>query len=161
MEKLDRLIAALQGLDLDGMARSVLELNRDAAILPMVEEQLDLGRAADGKSLRPLYSEDSYFRTRGQMEWYRNWKRSLPTDNPERPFDAPNLYINGKFWSELTVDFGADSMRICAGTPYAAGIVRKYREESFGLDDAHFAKLRDEMVRPYIIKRIKERCGIR
>ena len=138
--------------------RQSLEYN-SGEVMERQYAQLAGGKASDGQDLRPYYSEDKYFRTKAEMEWYRNWKRTVnPWVQPDRPRnpDAPNLFINGKFWSELDTFFTDEAMTIDGRTSYAKDIVNKYGLSSFGLDAYNRAFMSDNVVRPYLIMRLRE-----
>jgi hypothetical protein len=75
-----------------------------------------------------------YFHSRESAGRYAAWKEGLSYPfSVSRNSDAPNLYINGKFHSELGVRFGSDGLSIEPMTPYAAKIVAKYGRNTFGL----------------------------
>lgn len=100
--------------------------------------QLLEGKDSDGQDIRPYYSEDvkpqGYFHSRESAGRYAAWKEGLSYPfSVSRNSDAPNLYINGKFHSELGVRFGSDGLSIEPMTPYAAKIVSKYGRNTFGL----------------------------
>lgn len=129
--------ALLSELESGALVRSALE-NYGEDIMALQRIQLLEGKRSDGNDLRPYYSEDvgpgGYFKTKESAERYKAWKGqiSYPHD-VRRNADAPNLYINGKFHSELGVTFGSDAVGILPSTPYASKIVRKYGVGSFGL----------------------------
>lgn len=115
-------------------------------ILEAQKIQLLEGKASDGEDMRPYYSEDlkpnGYFYSAESAGRYAAWKKSL--DYPysvQRNDDAPNLYINGKFHSELGLSFGAESLTVTADTGYAMGIMAKYGSEKFGLTMANWSVL--------------------
>lgn len=130
----------------DGSAlRRILERRQDE-ILDMQREQLAMGKASDGSDLRPLYSEDvgigGYFSTRAGAEKYKAWK--LTINNPygnNRRADAPNLYIDGTFYSNLRVAVANDEILIYGGTQKSATIIAKYGVGSFGLSQESWNKL--------------------
>lgn len=156
-----RLITGLR----DNVARVAAYLESGAAVKehlePKSEEIMALQRARlmdgkrpDGSDIRPYYSEDRYFPTPARAEAYKAWKQEI-TPNPRRNPEAPNLYINGKFHSELGVSFEPDGVEINGKTGYAIGIVRKYGMDSFGLPEDEWGGLiREEL--PKIRKRITQ-----
>lgn len=107
-------------------------------IMELQRIQLLEGHDSDGNDMRPYYTEDvkpqGYFNSPASAARYAAWKDTL--DYPysvSRNRNAPNLYINGKFHSELKAQFGSDSMAVVAQTPYAAVIMAKYGRNAFGL----------------------------
>lgn len=139
---LDRLLARVLEVN-DALTGG--ELVRDVVaghpddILDLQRRQLFEGRASSGEDLRPYYSEDvqpsGYFRDSEAAARYAAWKRDgvdYPYEANRNP-DAPNLYINGKFHSELEVFFGPDRVQVVGATPTARIIIAKYGSESFGL----------------------------
>lgn len=129
-----------------GIFLQVVLNDRREDILHEQQVQLLEGKDSDGNDMRPYYSEDDYFSSREQAQWYINWKKSgisYPVDVPRNP-DAPNLYINGKFHSELEVRAGSSSVGVYPKTPYAAGIVDKYGMSKFGLTQERWRKVLEE-----------------
>lgn len=111
----------------------------ESDILELQRLQLLEGKASDGEDLRPYYSEDlkpqGYFRNADSAERYARWKATeiqYPVDTNRNP-DAPNLYINGQFHSELGVEFGANEMTVQGTTMKAQAIILKYGLDKFGL----------------------------
>lgn len=160
MEMIQSLIRRVQTAQ-DSMGRWTREaLQSDVdGIMRMQYEQLAEGKASSGQDLRPYYSEDSYFKTKAQSDWYRDWKRSIvPAVVPLRPRnpDAPNLYINGKFWNELAVTFSDEAMTVDGGTDYARDIVDKYGLASFGLNAYNQGFLADNLLKPYLLRKLRE-----
>lgn len=137
---------------------------KEKQILSMQSDQLLEGKRPDGNDLRPYYSEDPYFTVYGNWggnpDAYKAWKSTNPEsasawNNPKRKEDAPNLYINGKFHSELGCYFEADGILITAATPYAMDIVAKYGNDSFGLSGERWAALMQQVL-PDIVERLKQ-----
>lgn len=113
-------------------------INHSDDIMELQRRQLFSGLASNGQEIRPYYSEDlkpsGYFRSKQTAANYSAWKQEL--DYPytaKRNPDAPNLYINGKFHSELDVAFNPDTVEIYGSTSYAQKIIAKYGIATFGL----------------------------
>ena len=119
------------------LVRFVLE-EHTADILELQSKQLLQGKDSKGNDIRPYYSEDlkpsGSFRTAESANRYSVWKDSLSYPySVQRNPDAPNLYINGKFHSELDVFFDRDSVAVTGGSMYAQRIIDKYGMSTFGL----------------------------
>lgn len=153
----------------DGIAdgsimRKVLDPRRDE-IMTFQYQQLFDGKGSNGEDIRPYYTEDvkpsGYFRSVEEAQAYARWKETgipYPFKANRNP-DAPNLYINGKFHSELDVYLLPDTVVINASTPYAAGIVNKYGLGTFGLTAESWGEMLNERgvaqdVMDYIIQEI-------
>lgn len=132
-------LAGLQGGEIPRLA--VLQYGDD--ILDLQREQMASGKSVDGQDLRPLYSEDlrqrgGWFLSGESAARYTAWKQSL--GNPyeggmARNSDAPNLYINGKFYSEIGVQFGTEAAVIVPLTPFASQVMAKYgRQINLGMN---------------------------
>lgn len=144
VEKLQAQIAALSEFQRD-KGRVVAELlsQREEELLERQKDQLASGLDSDGRNLQPFYSEDlkpgGFFKTQSAAERYKNWKRSIATpvfyQQLPRMADAPNLYVNGRFWSELTVTISESLIEFKGDTAYAEGIIDKYGLEKFGLNE--------------------------
>lgn len=142
MSSLDDILRRAQGIQ-NGLQGG--ELPR-LAVLPygdriveLQKEQLAEGKAASGEDLRPYYSEDikptGYFHSTATAANYAAWKQTInnPYEAGARNPDAPNLFITGKFYNEIGVEFGSDRARIVALTPFAAQVMAKYGADAFGL----------------------------
>lgn len=133
----ERAVALKTALDNGAVCRHVLR-EHDEEILDEQRRQLFAGKASSGEDMRPYYSEDlqptGYFRTRESAEKYAAWKGKInyPYSVKRNP-DAPNLYINGKFHSEIGVQFLPDIILISHTTPFSQDVVAKYGVEQFGL----------------------------
>lgn len=130
------------GLGSGALIREALS-GREGDILEMQQRQLLAGKTPDGEDIRPLYTEDlkpgGHFYTVESAKRYAAWKDTLNYPyTVSRNSLAPNLYINGKFHSELGVRLGTDTVGIAADTPYAAGIMAKYAG-AFGLSAESWA----------------------
>lgn len=127
--------AGLQGGELPRLA----VLPYGDRIVELQKEQLAEGKAASGEDLRPYYSEDikpsGYFKSTATAANYAAWKQTInnPYEAGARNPDAPNLFITGKFYDEIGVEFGSDRARIVALTPFAAQVMAKYGADAFGL----------------------------
>ena len=101
--------------------------------------QLLEGKGSDGNDLRPYYTEDlkpqGYFHSVQSASNYMAWKESLnyPYSVTRGNSNAPNLYINGRFFDEMEIKFQSDSLSIAPATGYAAEIMAKYGMSRFGL----------------------------
>lgn len=132
----DKVQQVNEGLKGD-LIRDVLMDHRED-IIEQQQIQLLEGKASNGDDIRPYYTEDlkpsGYFNSRESATRYAAWKESLFYPHQvKRNTDAPNLYINGKFHSELGVQFDADAVGIVPRTSYATRIVNKYGIATFGL----------------------------
>lgn len=145
----DRVLKVRDGLQSGSIIRDVV-VTHEMDIYALQQRQLFAGKASSGDDLRPYYSEDlkpgGHFWSVETAKNYAAWKSSLsyPYDADRNP-DAPNLYINGKFHSELGVEFGPDAVGIVGTTPYAKGIMAKYGVNSFGLSSSSWGVLFAEL----------------
>lgn len=132
----DRVERARDGLQ-TYLVRSVL-MRHTSDILDLQSKQLLEGKASSGDDIRPYYSEDlkpsGYFNTTESAGRYSSWKQGLSYPySVQRNPDAPNLYVNGKFHSELGVFYDADSVEVVGASQYARNIISKYGVSTFGL----------------------------
>lgn len=130
-------------------------------ILEKQRLQLLEGKDNDGNDMRPYYSEDikpeGWFNSKDSAMRYAKWKKtgiSYPVQ-VDRNMDAPNLYINGKFHSELGVSFGSRDVGVVGKTPYAAGIMGKYGVGKFGLSSERWREVLD-VCKDRILKLMKQ-----
>lgn len=135
LNKIRTLQAGLQSGEI--IRAAVLPFGED--VLNLQREQLAEGKASSGEDIRPYYSEDlkpsGYFRSTATAANYAAWKQDLgnPYGGNNRNPDAPNLYIVGKFYDELGVEFGTDSVAVVPRSGFASGIMAKYGSGTFGL----------------------------
>lgn len=134
---LDRVKIVQQGLQDGGTIKDVVETHEED-ILDLQRLQLLQGKASSGEDIRPYYSEDlkpsGFFNSVDAAKRYSAWKGTISYPRmADRNADAPNLYINGRFHSELGVTFGSDSVVVDGKTSYANGIIDKYGIGTFGL----------------------------
>lgn len=145
---IQRAKALRTALDNGAIARHVLR-EHEEEILDEQRKQLFEGKASSGEDLRPYYSEDlqpaGYFRTPESAKRYAAWKGEInyPYKAHRNP-DAPNLYINGTFHSEIGVQFLPDIILISHTTPFSQDVVAKYGVEQFGLMRERWAALMEK-----------------
>lgn len=133
----NRVQSVQDGLATGALVRNVVIQHGDD-IMELQKIQLLQGLTSRGEDIRPYYSEDlkpsGWFYSVETAQRYASWKQDINYPySVERNPDAPNLYINGKFHSELGVEFGPDSVTVAGETPYASAIVAKYGISTFGL----------------------------
>lgn len=142
LEKMQQVLTGLEtgkliGEVVSGYGNDVLELQKI---------QLLEGKASSGEDMRPYYSEDlkpkGWFYSVETARNYAAWKQSLSYPyEAERNPDAPNLYINGRFHSELGVEFGPESVVVQGRTPYAQNIIAKFGLGKFGLTQENWGEV--------------------
>lgn len=135
---LTRVRTVESGLKGGSLVRDAI-VNHGEDILDLQRQQLFEGKASSGEDLRPYYSEDikprGWFHSVESAGRYAAWKDSVisyPYSAQRNP-DAPNLYVDGKFHSEIGVQFGTDAVEVIPETNYAKTIMTKYGLRSFGL----------------------------
>lgn len=136
-ELLDRVKSVKEGLQDGEIIRDVV-VDHEEDILDLQKLQLFQGKASNGEDIRPYYTEDlkpsGFFNSVESAKRYSDWKQTINYPRlADRNADAPNLFINGKFHSELAVNFGSDSVVVAGGTSYANNIINKYGLHTFGL----------------------------
>lgn len=137
---LNRVTDVLNGLQ-GGEIPRLAVLQSGDEIADLQREQMASGKSVTGADLRPLYSEDlrqrgGWFLTPIGAANYSAWKQGInnPYQAGERNPDAPNLYINGKFYSEIGVQFGTEAAIIVPLTPFASEVMSKYgRQINLGM----------------------------
>lgn len=143
---LKRAQALSDSMDSGELVRDVL-VDHARDIEEMQRLQLFEGKAASGDDIRPYYSEDlkpgGYFRSKEAAARYAEWKQSgisYPMRVQRNP-DAPNLYVDGTFHSQIGAEFGTDAVGIVARTGYAQGIMDKYGVQTFGLTAENWSRI--------------------
>lgn len=141
------------------------------AVLLAVTEQLYSGLNGEGDHLSPTYDDDPYFDEEGpwyhRSKDYKAWKRGItpPISSsmlslPPRPDEVPNLYINGKFYSEILAMRKGDVLEVNPGTGRGPAIVAKYGDEILNMGPTAVEYFNDTFMLPAIGTFFKE-CGYR
>lgn len=132
-------VAEIIGKMADGFEEQVLkclEANAGTAV-QAIHEQLWGGLDGTDTLLNPNYDNDSFFE---ESDWwyhrnddYKAWKMKItpPTSGwlltiPPRPYNVPNLYIDGTFYSEIFARMNGDALAIYADGGDSADIVAKW-----------------------------------
>ena len=143
--------------------------NHSGIVVQSVCEQLYSGRDGDGAFLSPTYDNDPYFNEPGR--WYQNaagykqWKYDItpPAGSamlglPPRPEEVPNLFINGKFYSEITAKRVGDALVTDPGSGDGPSIVAKYGDEILNMGPTAVQYFNETYMRPSISSFFKD-CG--
>lgn len=154
---------ALQRQMQDGsLVRGVLRTH-EHDIMEQQHIQLLEGKGSDGNDLRPYYTENlqprGYFKSAQSAANYMAWKETLqyPYAVTRGNSNAPNLYINGRFFDEMEVKFEADTVGIMPMTGYAATIMGKYGIHRFGLSALKWSVMMyDKGVKAELQERMKD-----
>lgn len=120
--------------------------------------QWDEGRGVDGEFIRPFYSENPYFRTPDAAKKYATWKqKAFP--NPQRPYDVPNLYINGYLWKSLYAEVKGEEFEIESAAPFADDVFATHKNAR-GLNPDSMAKFSERVILPNLKEVFKTKIGI-
>lgn len=138
-------------------------------VLRAVTEQLYSGLDSDGGYLSPSYDADPFFEEEG--EWhhrsddYKAWKNAItPPEGgymlglPPRPDNVPNLFINGKFYSEIDAERHDMSLHVDPGTGNGPDIVAKYGDSILAMGDTAVRYFNEYHTWP-AIKELFEKSG--
>lgn len=137
--------------------------SRSEDILERQKGQLTSGKDSEGNDLAPSYLEDlkpnGFFFSVESAKRYSDWKQTIPTPSYKggsgaRNPDAPNLYINGKFYGELGVFFSQDEVTIEGISNYAQNIIDKYGLEKFGLTQENWNAILESGVKEDIFNQM-------
>ena len=155
----------------DGFEDNALECleYHSGNIVVAIQEQIYSGQNGDGELLSPTYDSDPYFEEEGpwyhRSQDYKAWKRSItpPVGSsllglPPRPDNVPNLFINGRFFSEITASISDNELYIDPGINDGPDIVRKYGASLLEIGDATVRLFNRKFMGPSIEKFFKD-CG--
>lgn len=143
--------------------------NRSVTIHVAITEQLWSGQDGEGKHLYPTYDDDPFFEEEGtwhhRAKDYKAWKYSITPPMtgemlglPPRPDNVPNLFINGKFYSEISVTRSGGVMVVDPGTGNGPSIVAKYGDEILDLGPTAIEYFNTTFMLPAINSFFKK-CG--
>lgn len=125
----------------------ILNLNRD---------QLRQGKGKDGQYLL-RYSEDPFFKTPAAALAYAKWKEKI-NPNSEKPFDVPDLFINGYTYASLKAVVSGGNVLLSAQVPWAAELDVKYSGNYLGLNVDSQDEYRQVLI-PRLAQAIKDKTG--
>lgn len=139
--------------------------------LDSVKEQLYSGLNGEGKHLSPTYDDDPYFDLPGRWhnrgKAYKEWKlaitppvRGVMLGLPSRPDAVPNLFINGMFYSEITIGRKDEGLEIDPGDGKGPDIVGKYGDNILSPGNEAIEYFNRNFMIPAIEKFLKD-CGYR
>lgn len=178
IEEVSEIIGRIAGGIEDACARCLVE--NAGIVAEAIREQLYSGLDGDGGYLSPTYLEDDYFYTvdwyhedentgrkyigaRGYMEWKTDITPPVGSEMlglPPRPEDVPNLYINGKFYSEITIAGSDDGLVTSVSGESAPKIVEKYGDRILNIGPTAVEYFNVNFMLP-AIKTFFEDCGYR
>lgn len=133
-------------------------------------EQLYSGLDGDGDHLNPNYDNDPFFKEEGfwhnRAEDYQAWKNAItpPMSSsmlglPPRPDNVPNLFINGKFYSEIFAERKDMELNIDVnGSGDGPSIVSKWGNEILNIGITAIQYFNEEKLIPHL-KEFYEQCG--
>lgn len=155
----------------EGFEENVLQcLDFHSGIIVLaIQEQIYSGQNGEGEHLSPTYDEDPYFEEEGfwyhRARDYQAWKYSItpPAGStmlglPPRPDNVPNLFITGKFYSEITVTRRGDMLYVDPGDGDGPSIVAKYGDSLLDIGDSAVEYFNREYMWPSIEKFFND-CG--
>lgn len=143
--------------------------NNSGIVVLAVQEQIYSGLNSDGSYLSPTYDNDPYFNEEGywyhRAKDYKAWKKSItpPVSGsmlglPPRPEDVPNLYINGKFFSEIRANMSGDELVTDPGMGDGPDIVAKYGDGILNMGETAIGYFNSTYMLPAIGEHF-EKCG--
>lgn len=128
--------------------------NRDK-IVSMNQEQLYDGKNIKGEDIRPLYTEDSFFKTDAQAKGYIKWKQKI-TPNSKRNPNAPNLFINGYY--HRSIELARNGLKVFLRSVSAGALgselSTKY-PDTLGLTPENQEKA-NSLILPYVMSFVKK-----
>lgn len=156
-----------------GIELRIIETMEDHTdvIVNSICEQLYSGLDGKGQYLNPTYADDPYFDEpgvwQGRRKQYELWKAEItpPVAGnmlglPARPLEVPNLFINGKFYSEIFAY--RDNLQINVepeGSGDGPGIVEKWGDDIMRMGAEAVGHFNDSFTSP-AIEDFYEECGL-
>lgn len=164
-------VAKIIGKIADGFEEACIKCleDRSPVIRNAIIEQLYSGQDGAGQYLSPTYDNDPFFEEEGfwhhRAKDYKAWKYSItpPASEPmlglpPRPADVPNLYIDGTFYSEISVRREGVVLEIDPGTGNGPAIVQKYGDTILNIGPTAIEYFNTTCMLPAIDSFFKE-CG--
>lgn len=143
--------------------------DHSGSVVVAIEEQMYSGFNGNDELLSPTYDDDPYFEQPGP--WYHNgaaykaWKKEItPPEGstllglPPRPENVPNLYINGRFYSDIIANRRGDVLVVDPGHNDGPAIVAKFGDEILNMGSSAVEYFNREYMMPSI-ERFFKKCG--
>lgn len=121
--------------------------NSREAMLAENKTQLFDGKLKTGQDLSPSYLDDPYFKSPEAAKRYSEWKDRI-TPNENRKSGTPNLFINGAFYSSLSIEVHGSSISIDSSFPAASNIQSKFTNDIYGLGGKYKLEYMSESLVP-------------
>ena len=136
-----------------------------------IREQIYSGLKGDGTHISPSYDDDPFFEEPGNWyhgsDRYKAWKAEITPPEastmlglPPRPYNTPNLFINGKFHSYI---FSAKGDREIEVKVVESGdgpdIVGKYGDELLTIGERATEHFNETYLTPYLEDFFND-CGL-
>lgn len=156
------MIAKLEQVSFLDVVKDVLKRHLQE-IADLNREQLTDGLTHLGQMIRPKYTEDPYFKSRGAALGYAAWKKKLedsgqvPKSKKGKYYTAPNLNIKGVFYGNIYAAIAGEYIEIGANG-FGKDFQNKWKD-IFGLTEEHMIWLR-KVVLPEILTEYRKRLGI-
>jgi len=150
-----------QVYDLITKELEIHSIENEKLLLEQQKDQLWDGVTKENKPIRPSHSESTFFKSPAAVEKYINWKESAKLKDlyKNRSFvrgnNTPNLYINGKFYSEIFVQANDKGILFDASGTMSRKIKPVFKN-IFGLTDTNTRKFIVSFL-PIIIPKIKSK----
>ena len=145
--------------------------SNQGVFVQMICEQMYSGLKGDGTYITPSYDDDPFFDEPGMWfhdsEGYKAWKGAItpPMSSsllglPPRPYDTPNLFINGKFYSEIYSVAGDRQIEIqVVESGDGPSILGKYGDELFDIGSVAVQYFNEEYLIPNL-QDFFDNCGL-
>jgi len=136
-----------------------------------IREQMYSGLKGDGTFITPDYDDDPFFEEPGMWfhgsERYKAWKAEITPPAPgymlglpPRPLNVPNLFINGKFHSEVYSQTDGQEIAIkVEETGDGPDILSKYGDELFTIGDRATQYFNETYLEPHLQDFFND-CGL-
>jgi len=157
LDDLKKFIDDLEAFDAKAEVIAIIG-EKTEMLAELQSEQWMEGRGVDGEYIRPYYSENPYFKNKDAAVRYARWKQKI-TPNPERPFDVPNLYINGYLHSSVFAKVIDDEVEIDSLVSFADEVFRTH-ENAVGLSAKMRLLFAEQVVLPNFEDVLKEKTGL-
>lgn len=127
--------------------------NQKDFITEINKEQLFDGRATTGEDIRPYHSENKYFKNQEAVQKYIDKKEKF-SKNVLRNKNIPNLYINGKFHSEIKSINTTSGVEVVASGKMALKILPDF-DNILGLTPQNKNIVAQNIIIPKLIEYLK------
>lgn len=149
------MLERIRSINLEDVAGDVLEQNLEK-LAEINKDQLMQGKNNKGEILRPLHTENPFFKSPESAIRYAKWKQNL---FPQTPFNVPNLIITGYYHGTISFSRRAAQITAQSNASFADKIDSTFDQTPLGLNQDSKNIVWEEFLRSGMIQLLAPKIG--